>query len=452
MNINIGYSRGQMSSSNLPAPEPVPDLQETNQILEEDTPFHQWYQFVLSFPPHIVRHYLGFFDASEDSVILDPFCGTGTTLVESKKLGFRSQGIEANPMAQFASKVKVNWKVDVARLGGYADDIEQTVLDILQGQGIEDNPALYGVDTQSREMLSLPPQQQKLLVKNSMSAMPMHKTLVLLDRIRTVPDDDIRDCFLLALASTAVQDSSNLRFGPEVGVGVIRPDAPVIGPWRRRVKKMERDLAKWGGERAEVSSQVTNGDARDIDQLLGPQSINIVITSPPYPNEKDYSRTTRLESVLLGFMETKKELRQIKKGFVRSNTRGVYKGDKDHEWIGDIPIVEQLCQEIERRRIELGKTSGFERAYHRVTRQYFGGMARHLANLRETLQPGARLAYVVGDQASYLRVMIRTGRILAEIAESQGFEIVGLDLFRTRFATATGEQLNEEVVLLRWPG
>jgi signal transduction protein with GAF and PtsI domain len=99
--------------------------------------------------------------------------------------------------------------------------------------------------------------------------------------------------------------------------------------------------------------------------------------------------------------------------------------------------------------LELGKTSGFERLYGRVTKLYFGGMARHLAQLKPYLKPGARLAYVVGDQASYLRIMIRTGRLLADIAQRQGYRVEGIDLFRTRLATATGEQLREEVVLLK---
>ena len=64
----------------------------------------------------------------------------------------------------------------------------------------------------------------------------------------------------------------------------------------------------------------------------------------------------------------------------------------------------------------------------------------------------SRCPYVVGDQASYLRVMIRTGQLLADIAESLGYEVDDIDLFRTRLATATKEQLREEVVRLRWPG
>ena len=156
--------------------------------------------------------------------------------------------------------------------------------------------------------------------------------------------------------------------------------------------------------------------------------------------------------MLLGFANNKKELRQIKKGLLRSNTRNVYKEDDDDHWVRDFPVVQALANTIEKRSIELGKTSGFERLYGRVTKLYFGGIARHLADIRPLLRPGARLGYVVGDQASYLRVMIRTGEILAEIAASLGYRVVNIDLFRTRFATATKEMMREEVVVLEWQG
>ena len=180
--------------------------------------------------------------------------------------------------------------------------------------------------------------------------------------------------------------------------------------------------------------------------------MSAVITSPPYPNEKDYTRTVRLESVILGFLDERKDLRQSKQALLRSNTRGVYRADTDDRWIEGNRRVEEIAERIESRRIEAGKNSGFERLYHRVTKLYFGGMVRHFKSLAPCLKPGARLAYVVGDQASYLQVMIRTGELLAEIAESAGYEVEGIDLFRTRPATATRSQLREEVLLLRWPG
>ena len=167
---------------------------------------------------------------------------------------------------------------------------------------------------------------------------------------------------------------------------------------------------------------------------------------------KDYTRTTRLETVVLGFITSKAELRGFKKQLIRSNTRGVDTTDTDDQWIAHHIEIQRVAEAIEKRRLELGKTSGFEKLYEKVTRLYFGGMACHLAELRPVLRRGARLAYVVGDQASYLRVMIRTGQFLAEIAQRLGYDLVRIDLFRTRFATATKEELREEVVVLRWPG
>lgn len=223
----------------------------------------------------------------------------------------------------------------------------------------------------------------------------------------------------------------------------------VVGSWLGEVEKIVSDIKAVEGKKY-PQSQVHLGDSREIANFIAPCSIDAVITSPPYPNEKDYTRTTRLESVLLGFVNSKEELRALKKTLVRSNTRGVYKADDDDKWISEYPEIKKLADEIENRRIALEKDSGFERLYGKVTKLYFGGMARHLADLRKLLRPGAQLAYVVGDQASYLRVMIRTGELLAKIAVALGYEHVRTDLFRTRLATATREQLREEVVILRW--
>ncbi|MEA3341793.1 MAG: DNA methyltransferase, partial [Chloroflexota bacterium] len=52
--------------------------------MPQDRAFHDWYRFVLSYPPHLVRDYVDDFGLDEQSTILDPFCGTGTTVVEAK--------------------------------------------------------------------------------------------------------------------------------------------------------------------------------------------------------------------------------------------------------------------------------------------------------------------------------------------------------------------------------
>jgi hypothetical protein len=255
---------------------------------------------------------------------------------------------------------------------------------------------------------------------------------------------------LLALATALVFRISNLHFGPEVGVGKPKIDVPVVASWMSEIEKIVKDL-EVVRNKSFPNSKVYLGDARNISQIIQPDSVDAVITSPPYPNEKDYTRTTRLESVVLGFIKGKAELREMKKTFIRSNTRGVYKDDEDDKWIVGHPKIQSMLH-LSKTKDRAWKNSGFERLYGKVTRLYFGGMARHLGDLRSVLRPGARLAYVVGDQASYLRIMIRTGQLLADIAEALGYELMRIDLFRTRYATATREQLREEVVVLRWPG
>lgn len=420
-----------------------------NKLDADDRPAHNWYRFVLSFPPHLVRDYLHRFGADSTTVCLDPFCGTATTPVECKKLGIPSVGVESHPMSFFAAQVKTDWMVDSQGLIDHAQNIAERAIAELGSEGISDEGSNYKIRHSDLRQLSA--ESASLLLANSISPLPLHKTLVLLDKLRGTSGSQYHRHELLALAQALVTVIGNLHFGPEVGVGPAKPDAPVIATWLANVKATARDLvdlrSKW-----HVPSTIIRADSRELLSVLRPNSIEAVITSPPYPNEKDYTRTTRLESVLLGILQTKADLRAVKRGLMRSNTRNVYKGDDDDAWVTSHAKIQKIAADIERRRIALKKTSGFERMYAKVTKLYFGGMARHLHELKTALHPGAHLAYVVGDQASYLRIMIRTGQLLADIAKSQGYEVLGIDLFRTRLSTATGEQLREEAVLLRWPG
>lgn len=427
---------------------------EDNKLKLVDRAAHQWYRFVLSFPPHLVREYVAKFGLNSHHRVLDPFCGTGTTSVECKKLGIPSFGLEANPVACFASQTKLQWDIAPQKLLRHALMVADTANRRLEEDGFFDDDAYRfferpaGINVKLR---SLPEAVSNLLLTNSISPIPLHKTLILLEALADHNDDRFRDHERLALATALVNGISNLHFGPEVGVGPPKSNAPVVSLWLDGVRAMAQDLEILGKTKM-AKAIVYQADARNGAPMLPSNSVDAVITSPPYPNEKDYTRTTRLESVLLGFIQSKGELRDLKKQMVRSNTRGVYKADTDDALVAGHPQIDIIAAAIEKRRIELNKDSGFERLYARVTKLYFGGMARHLAGLRRVLRPGAHLAYVVGDQASYLRVMIRTGQLLAGIAESLGYEVIGLDLFRTRLSTATKEQLREEVLVLRWNG
>lgn len=412
-----------------------------NQLREADRAAHDWYRFVLSFPPHLVQQYLEKFEITPDQTVLDPFCGTGTTVVECKKNGIPTVGVEANRMAWFAGCVKLDWTPDPEALLQHAQQIGA----IAQAQ-------IQDAQTQIQEeqsLCTLPEERQKLLLKNSISPLPLHKTLILLNQLQ--PSSPFFRHQQLALAKAIVFSISNIRFAPEVSIGKAKADAPVVEAWLEVVREIVNDLHQLR-QLPPTPATIHHADSRQLLTVLEPTSIDAVITSPPYPNEKDYTRTTRLESVLLGFLKSKSDLQTMKRGLMRSNSRNVYTTDDDDQWVVHHPEIQRIAREIDARRLEQGKTSGFERVYAQATKLYFGGMAKHLADLRYALRPGARLAYVVGDQASYLRVMIRTGQLIADLAEALGYEVDAIDLFRTRLATATKEQLREEVVLLRWTG
>jgi DNA methylase len=432
-------------------------VRENNKLRAEDYCVHDWYRFVLSYPPHLVRDCITRFAIGSGMTVLDPFCGTGTTLVECKKLGIGCVGIEANPMPCFASRVKLDWNVNPDELLRHAEKVVEIAIDRLESDGLvesDDLPLFDSKRTKPRKSLTLrrlSPDIEDLLLTNSISPLPLHRTLLLLDVLNEYKDARLSAHERLALAKALVFSISNLDFGPEVGVGKAKADVPAVTLWLDSLQNMVSDL-RTVRESPTTGATVHHADARQLLRVVQPESVDAVITSPPYPNEKDYTRTTRLESVLLGFIKSKQDLRGLKQDLVRSNTRGVYFRDRDDLLVADHDEIQDIAEAIEARRIALKKTSGFEKLYARVTKLYFGGMSRHLSELRSVLRPGAHLAYVVGDQASYLRIMIRTGQLLASIADSLGYEVEGIDLFRTRLATATKEQLREEVLLLRWPG
>lgn len=411
---------------------------ELNRLYEEDQSVHSWYRFVLSFPPHLVRDYIARFQLDQSSVILDPFAGTGTTLVEAKKAGISAVGIEPNPVAYLAAKTKTNWNVDVQKI---IESIEKVKTEYTKK-----------IEQAGSSHLCLNPDEEKLIITNSLSDVPCHKAIILRDAINKVGHAHVIDVLKLAYAKVLVTEFSNLKFGPEVGVSrKKKQDVDALGVWTSQVETMIFDIEAHKNNIG-VPVNVHSGDARDIFHLIENKSIDAVITSPPYPNEKDYTRTTRLESVMLGMIANRSQLKRFKQRLLRSNTRNVYKGDNDEQWISEIPNIVNLCRQIEEYRIAEGKTSGFERLYHRVVALYFGGMAKHLEELKPKLKTGAMLAYVVGDQGSYFRIPIKTGQLLSEVAINLGYEVIGIDLFRTRVATVSKQKLNEEVLILKWNG
>lgn len=451
-----------------------PEYVVKNRLQPVDEAIHGWYRFVLGYPPHLVREYLKKLEADPvEDWVLDPFCGTATTPVEARLQGFSTLSIDANPISILATRVKLSWDMDTDEVESRLDNVLELAAACLQHvhltplAEVTHQLTLFGPQVRLSKVndtglisksfdpdAMLPPKTVALIPQGFISQKPLLRVLALRYAIEKVaPQQDIREFMELALANTIVTTAGNIGFGPEVYRLPPREDADVLGVFAGTVMRMVSDLQVTLARQPYPFPpfHVFKDDARTLSSLENSPTIGVVITSPPYPNEKDYTRSTRLESVLLGLIMTKEGLRALKSGLLRSNTRNVFVDDDDDVFIKDIPSVVKVAEAIEEKRQQLDKTSGFERLYHRVTRLYFGGMYRHLLALRPRLRRGALCAYVVGDQMSYFRIHIRTAELLADVAIKAGYKVEGIDLWRTRRSTTTGQDLEENVLILRRP-
>jgi len=427
-----------------------------NKLQLVDSPIHSWYQFVLGYPPHLVKHYLSKFNINRDNIALDPFCGTGTTPVECMKCGIRNWGIEANKMAYFASTVKTNLDLDPSELSDRLGFIVQSANNSFKYHQISDGSSLITpVESQQKMIIvkkipRLTEEQEKIIPAGFISQKPLDKVQILKAIIDTIDDNDIRAFFTLSLANLIVKKAGNIGFGPEIYRKKAKLDIDALPYFVLNSNHMIQDIKLFKNGRN--LSNIINGDSRDVKKCLNSNlkgKIDCVITSPPYPNEKDYTRSTRLESVLLGFIQNKQELRLMKENLLRSNSRNIFVNDTDGECVKKFDSIERIADEIEEKRIRMNKSSGFEKQYHKIVRHYFGGMLLHLKTLKPFLSPDAKLAYVVGDQMSFFQTYIPTADLLGEVAESLGYKVSEIELWRTRYATATSRSIDENVLILQ---
>ena len=426
------------------------------QALEDDR-VHGWYRFVLAFPDHLVRDLLERFSVGQDEFVLDPFCGTGTTLVECVKAGIDTIGFDANPASAFASSVKLDYEPT-------ADNMRDVLGRMSESWGGNDT-SLSVVDG---DPLAESFVESGMIDRGWISEQPLSRCIQLLRQIEDHDEtllpplgflDDHAQLLMLALVDTVV-GVSNVNFGPELYCAKPpREFVDVEGEFTTRVERMIEDLEWYRGVHdGSVYASADTTDARLVHERFEGPMVDVVITSPPYPTEKDYTRNTRLEMMfvaatgwggdwLLGEDHIRDIVRGVKKEMIRSHSKGIYKADNDAQFVSHIPEVQSLSEELAEASAE--KTYGFAKVYPRIPGEYFGGMWRHLESLRRIMNDGGRCAYVVGQQCCYLGVHIKTAEILGIIAEQVGFEVEGIDEWRMRKGSTGKREIAEEILFLR---
>jgi DNA modification methylase len=404
---------------------------------------HQWYRIIMGFDWKLADFIIEKLGVRPGHTVLDPFCGAGTTLVQCKKRGIETIGLDVNPVCTLATTVKTTWTLEPSALRRLLDRIVR----------LADSDAIRPTITNSAALRYL--RASGMIERGWLS---LHKAKIVLS-IRTAIErtpmsPKSRAFFNLALISAVVSRIADVKFGPELYCLREARRLPAIASFVKVAEMMigDMDYARSLGNSA-ISARVMLGDARSAEALTtaAPNGVDFAITSPPYPNEHDYTRSTRLELVVLDHVGDIAGLRRIKRDMVRCSTKGIYKDDTDAIHSANFASVNRVARNLDSQ--ARGRSDGFSRLYGRMVREYFGGMTRHLQSVRQTLKPGGRCAYVVRDSCSLLGVYVDTPSILAKIARSPrvGFEIDEIIEWKKVRGTTGVKMLSEKIVFFRKP-
>lgn len=400
-----------------------------------------WYHFIQDFTGQFALKWLKELCKPGD-IIWEPFSGSGTTLVAAKLLGYNSIGYDISPFMVDVARVKVDWSIDTSQ-------IEQELHSVLNQLSTSkaSEPAVGLRTTWDEYDHHLNTTKALYLSDKRLSKWIAPRVTVrvqeLLKAVDGISNIQIKRFLRLAAASILIP-ASNMTFRPNICYER-RPhiDYPVVQYFQERALDMISDYRSLKTNEYPASAQVDIGDAR----YIGPPKADLIFTSPPYPNDMEYVHQTRLELVLLEYINGTRELTELKKQMISSSVKLVYRSNEWQRKYGlEIPGVKDIYLPV--KETLKGRNWGWNAA--EMIAQYFGGMRIVFKNWAAILPPGATVAIVIGDSA-FNGVKVPSDRLLAEAASMEGISLDSIDVFRTRWNTKHDIELRESVVILQKP-
>ncbi len=383
---------------------------------------HRWVPWIAGFSGSFVMDVID--DAAPDGRrlnILDPFAGVGTTLVEAVWNGHRATGFEINPYAALACKLK-------SRAADY--DLDELASAIDRFDDLADEGCKVVADPRS----VAPPRFKSRVPFFSPSI--ERQVLACMDFIREEDTKWIRALFQLALGSVMV-GFSNYSYEPSLGTraGAGKPNivhADVFGIVRRKIGDIHNDVAAFQqavsrfdrrpDATVHTHSYLSNGDC------VPSESIDLVVTSPPYLNNYHYIRNTRPQLYWLGLVDDPAEVKTIERASFGQFWQTVRSG-AEVPLRSEVDGLADLLDALRSRNADRGAYGGPGWANYAAT--YFNDCQRFCRVTRPLMRPGGRLFVVIGN--SILQGLeFQTDRIFAEIAETEGFETIGLHEVRKK--------------------
>ena len=398
---------------------------------------HGLHAFKGKFYPQLVKSLLNSSGVPVGGSVLDPYCGSGTTLLEGMLNGFAAYGCDFNPLAAKITHAKTA-VLTVPR--DVVDLAIRTFLDRVSDRRGEVRP---GLDQFARGTLDE-------LVKWFPQSV-LHKLNWLLSQARLLGTETLVDFFEVIISSlirdVSHQDPGDLRIRRrKTPLG----DAPVLEMFEERLRSQHLRLKKYWAVAGRqpghlVPPTVKQGDSRmqeAMDSLgLGPASVDCVVTSPPYATALPYIDTDRLSLLAILGMRSAMRLELEEKLTGSREIRRTEKEEAESELMASgatrllpkdvvmsIRAIHQANQLTE---------VGFRRAnMAALLWRYFCNMKANLTQVAHVLRTGAKAFYVVGDsrtKAGGTWVTIETTKNIARIGEAVGLrEVGGIDVDVTR--------------------
>jgi DNA modification methylase len=377
-------------------------------------PVHGWFRFSAGFSAAWARGLIGEVRRTKrEVVLLDPFAGVGTSVLAGEEAGVTALGLEAQPFTARIAQAKLLWHTPV-------DEFTRVALAVLHRAQGENRP------------LTTYPQ----LIEKCFPAPVLQELHNLRMALQDVADGypaseltRLALCAILRVCSPVGTASWQYVLPNKAKARTIPPyDAFAL-----QIDKMAADMrARQAGGTA-ASGSVLLADARACAGIED-DSINLVVTSPPYTNNYDYADATRLEMSFFGEVQGWGDLKQARKDLVRSCSQhvSIERVDLDATLaqLSDTPIHAELgrvCAQLGDERLQ----HGGKKDYHLMVAAYFADMKQVWRALRRVCRPGADVCFVVGDSAPY-GIHVPVDRWLGELAVAAGFHNLRFEKVRDR--------------------
>lgn len=368
-------------------------------------PRHRWYEFKEGFSEQLVHEAIkSVAEGSKKVRILDPFVGSGTSLVTAGRIGHQAVGIEVNPFLAFAARAKCASSKWSHR--GFLRTLEK----IFDASRHELRSPLEGLSTFTEG-----PLLKKWLFNRSVI-----RGFTALDRaIDSFPN--YRRPLRLALFASlmdccnAKRDGKCLRYQknwPALGLN----SSTLRQIFRNRAQNIYEDIAEHSFDSSNL--RLLTGDSRKKLRNLETNTFDLLITSPPYLNSFDYSDVYRPELFVGGFVESNEELRQIRLRTIRSHVQVKWKPSS----LVSSPLLTPILE-------RLNEATLWSAHLPAMIRSYFVDMGTMLKAASRLTRSGGQ-AWIVVATSAYGGVEIPVDLILADVATRNGWALEGVYVLR----------------------